>query len=437
MNTVTCPLSLFRQLLQSVVQDGAVALQVRAGLARRLDGLEWLLRGLAPAGPRPSPRHLFRLALHSNSSAAEIGLDGTRFTGLLLLGSGASAGRIWGLVRAGCGAESVDRFRLVGAGMHELPLEAVDPAPDRAGVAGELSPSPRWSRTVGALGGSEVWQRLTNLRIAVIGCGRSGSLMAMDLARIGVRHLTLIDPDRLEPHNLGEMDGVTPCELGEPKAEALAWPLRAARSDEGFFVEPILSSVAEPVAYRAARCHDVLVCCADNDAARLASAIVATLYHRPLIDVGTGISYQAENGNVEGAGRPSRPPAVARRTMGADVRLIVPGTGCLLCQGGLSNYGRAVEELTRWREPAAVRPARPWNEERAGSLRSLNQLAVSLAMRMLEDLVAERIQSSMWAHAEVAEDGRVWVSYPLVGGASRESCPLCARAGLGDEGLGE
>jgi hypothetical protein len=123
--------------------------------------------------------------------------------------------------------------------------------------------------------------------------------------------------------------------------------------------------------------------------------------------------------------------------MGADVRLIVPGAGCLLCHGGLSGFERAVLELTRVRESGLVPPAVAWNEERAGSLRSLNQLAIGIATRMLEDFVAERIQRSMWAHAEVDDEGRTRISYPLWPGASTGGCTLCARAGIGDEGLGE
>lgn len=46
--------------------------------------------------------------------------------------------------------------------------------------------------------------------------------MAVTLVRLGIPRLTLIDPDLIEPHNLGEMDAVTDADLGRPKAEALA-----------------------------------------------------------------------------------------------------------------------------------------------------------------------------------------------------------------------
>jgi molybdopterin/thiamine biosynthesis adenylyltransferase len=45
--------------------------------------------------------------------------------------------------------------------------------------------------------------------------------------RLGVRSLTLIDPDAIEAHNLGEMDTVTEEDLGAFKVEALAKRLRS------------------------------------------------------------------------------------------------------------------------------------------------------------------------------------------------------------------
>jgi hypothetical protein len=287
----------------------------------------------------------------------------------------------------------------------------------------------RWSRTIGALGGEDVWQRLIRLPIAVIGCGRTGSIVAFMLAALGIRHLTLIDPDVIEPHNLAEMDVVGDADVGRPKVEAAADHLRDRLAASCGSILPVNAPIAVPEAISAAIGCDVLFACPDNDAARLAVAIIGTLYHRVVVDVGTGIHFPTDP--VLTIRNPHS--AIRNRWMGADVRLIVPGDGCLLCRGSLTHYGRALDDLINHRDPNL--PARVWNEERAGSLRSLNQLAAALAVRLLEDLVAERIQGSIWARVDVNEAGRVAVDYPLgePPPASRE-CPLCAKAGLGDEG---
>jgi molybdopterin/thiamine biosynthesis adenylyltransferase len=282
---------------------------------------------------------------------------------------------------------------------------------------------------MGALG-RDVWERLVGLNVVVVGCGRTGSLMAVSLARLGIRRLALIDPDCVELHNLGEMDAVSQADLGTPKAEALARHLFSLSSPGRISILPLNASVAHPTALSAAKAGDVLVCCADNDAARLATGLIATLYHKVLLDIGTGIFH--ERGEQGSAFRIPH-SAIRNRRMGADVRLIIPGDGCLLCRGNLTAYSQAVEDLCNHRPPARVQGE--WRQERAGSLRSLNQLVAGLAVQMFQDLVAERIQGSIWARVEFDEAGQLEVRYPPIQPTSSSECPLCAKAGLGDEGL--
>jgi len=58
---------------------------------------------------------------------------------------------------------------------------------------------------------------------------------------------------------------------------------------------------------------------------------------------------------------------------------------------------------------------------------------VHVALQALQDLVAERIQASLWGRLEVDAQGRWRVNYPAPEPLS--NCPLCPRAGLGDAEL--
>jgi hypothetical protein len=147
----------------------------------------------------------------------------------------------------------------------------------------------RWSRTIGALGGTAIWQRLTTLRACIIGVSRTGSLIAASLAQMGVQTLTLIDPDVVEAHHLDAMDGITPDDLGRPKVAAVAAHLQRLCPASTFTVLP--HRVTEHPALVRVKEADVLFCCVDNDAARLITTTLATLYLKPLIDVGTGIFF--------------------------------------------------------------------------------------------------------------------------------------------------
>ena len=422
MNTLTCPLPTFQRLLRALTEEPRQSALVRVGLHHTPPDNQWLVRDLvlSPHDLSPAHQQVFRVirSAHLPSiNPAILDLEAA-VCGHLYLGDGPWRAHLRGFVRVADAIEPLHQLSLVGAGMHRIPIS--DPPDQVHATNGRHTRSDhlRWSRTIGALGGEAVWQRLTQLSVAIIGCGRTGSLVAVSLARLGIRQLTLIDPDLVEIHNLGEMDGIGDADLGRPKAEALADRLRSLLPGVQVSISAVAASIAAPAAFDAAKACDVLFCCADNDAARLATAILATLYHRVLVDIGTGIFYrdspaeeqtsgraQQREGLVQSALSPafSASQQPAPRTMGADVRVILPGDGCLLCRGNLSNYAQAVEDICNHHEPADLQ--NQWSQHRAGSLRSLNQLAAALGVQMLQDVVSARLESSTWARIEFNEVG--------------------------------
>lgn len=72
---------------------------------------------------------------------------------------------------------------------------------------------------------SGIAQKLEGARVVCVGVGSLGSTVALQLARSGVGHLTLIDPDRLMSANLGR-HVLGADDLGLPKAEALQEQIR-------------------------------------------------------------------------------------------------------------------------------------------------------------------------------------------------------------------
>jgi hypothetical protein len=298
----------------------------------------------------------------------------------------------------------IDLVRIAAGG---LPVIALRPQP----LANH--PTPSWldevvfSRTIGVLG-QAAWRRLHRLHIGLVGCGRLGSLFAYGLSRIGIRRLTLIDPDRLEPHNLGEMDVVEAADVGRPKAEALASRL------SGPGLTAVADSVLSPSGQMALKSADVFICCADHGSARLATGLLAALYLRPLLDVGTGI--------LDG-------PEGARQ--GADVRMLLPGR-CLLCWGSVADFATARREL---REGEASSRAHDWRQQRRGSLRSLNGVAANLGLRLLEEVVAGRRTESAWLRLETDATGLPFLERRGVQPGT--GCRACALTGAGDAGVRE
>ena len=88
-------------------------------------------------------------------------------------------------------------------------------------------------------------------------------------------------------------------------------------------------SVARTYQNQGVKLSDLIICCADNDSARLAAGLLASLYLRPLLDIGSGIV--REGGGLR---------------MGGDIRLVLPGEGrCLWCFGGVAAPHEALRGL--------------------------------------------------------------------------------------------
>ena len=296
----------------------------------------------------------------------------------------------------------VDSVQLVGPGMHRLSTNLQEPTPTDL----PQHDAERWSRTIGALG-EDSWQRLRQIHFGLVGVGRTGSGMAFALVRMGIRALTLIDADRVELHNLDAMTGVTERDLGQPKVTAVQSTLQEVSSSVRIVTVP--KSILTLPAFIAAKQADFLISCTDNSAARLATGMIATLYAKPLLDLGTGIFDSGQE-----------------RRMVGDVRLILPGR-CLLCFGGVAN-----PEVARTIFTAQPYAPPVWNQERQGSLLSLNTVLIGHALRMIEDLVDERIQASCWLHYEF--DARGNPSVQIITLPSDPDCPLCPYAAMGDAG---
>jgi hypothetical protein len=322
---------------------------------------------------------------------------------LVALGVGPAAGQVGGLCFGPDGPEPLHAVAVVGPGLPRVMLSHPVSAPGPAALHEEA-----WSRTVGALGAG-TWRRLRELHVAIVGCGRSGSLAATALQRLGVGRLTLLDPEVLEVGNLGEMDGVTPADVGRAKVEAVAGVLRAGWP--ALAVGPVAESVLALPGLVAVKGADVLLGCADRPRARLATSCLAALYLKPLLDVGTGVFHED-----------------AGRRLGADVRLVLPGR-CLLCLGGVAGGEQAVREVLAGTSAGPV----DWRRQRAGSLRSLNGVAVYLGLRLLEELVAGRLGQSVWQRLEFDGAGLPRLEPHLA--PVDAGCRLCGLAGSGDEGV--
>lgn len=409
---LTLPRALLDRALRTLFRGGLRFLDHPVGVVRG-PGQEVIEIVLAR---HPTPTgDLLRIRLADEAAPPLTGDFGDeRVLGSVVVGDGRRLGECAGVVRSGtAGFRPITELKLLGAGLDRLEVGVRFNQPQRSLVP--LAPgSDRWSRTQRALG-ELTHRRATALRAGVVGCGRSGSLLATQLARFGLESVVLVDPDRVELGNLGESE-FGEDDLGMTKVEAVQ---RRLKSDfPGMHLEPVAQSAAQLYAIEALKRCDVLFCAPDQPAPRLVAAILAAAFARPLIDLGTQVH--------------RRP---GQSLMGADVRLVLPDR-CLFCFGGVRGERAGWEML---RDPGKEREflrTRDWTRERQGSLRSLNLMAIALALRLFEDWAAGHIGESRWLHAEWDNVGALTLTAPAAENSALTPC-ACALCGWADAGIGQ
>lgn len=129
---------------------------------------------------------------------------------------------------------------------------------------------------------------LAKWRIALVGCGGLGTVVAESLLRAGARDLTLIDHDRIEASNLNRWQGGTPADVGKTKARVLA--RRLARMAPDARIEYLCRGLDHPSAAAAVARSDVVIGLLDNDAARWQLSHVAIHYMVSYFDAGVVIN---------------------------------------------------------------------------------------------------------------------------------------------------
>lgn len=211
-------------------------------------------------------------------------------------------------------------------------------------------------------------RRLEQLRVAIVGVGGTGSIIAQQLVHLGIRSFILIDPDIIETTNLNRVVGVTPGDIGEKKAVIAEKYLK--NFNEKVTVQIVDGDVVNNSVASRLRDADLILCCTDSHGSRSIIQQVAYQYLIPCIDMGSTITQT--DGLITGIfGR---------------VQLLAPGLPCLWCSE-LLDGGEVrrdmMSESERKLDPYIVGAREP-----APSVISLNGTVVSLAVTMVLGIVA-------------------------------------------------
>ena len=152
--------------------------------------------------------------------------------------------------------------------------------------------APLFNRNIRAFG-ADIQATLGDLRVAVVGSGGTGSAVAEQLVRLGVRRLTLIDVDTLSDSNVTRVYGSTPEDVGRPKVETLRDHLQRIAPDLVCDIHQSMITVERTA--RQLTKNDLIFGCTDDNAGRLVLSRLATYMLTPVIDLGVLLSCDAES----------------------------------------------------------------------------------------------------------------------------------------------
>jgi molybdopterin/thiamine biosynthesis adenylyltransferase len=166
--------------------------------------------------------------------------------------------------------------------------------------------------------GESLNQDLAKLRIGVVGCGGTGSAVAMLLARLGVGYIALFDPDTIEETNLNRLHGAFANDAVNhlPKVEVIARSLAGLENTQ---IRTFQMRVGDSSCQDALKSCDILFGCTDDHAGRFLLNRFAYYYVTPVIDLGLA----SELSNDE-------PPVV--KCLDGRVTVLLPENTCLMCR---------------------------------------------------------------------------------------------------------
>ena len=243
-------------------------------------------------------------------------------TSVLFLGNGQIHARVWHPT----GTPEMISVRVLGTTLSEA-----RPSANQSDTTADSAYLQRQALSIG----QETVRRLQSLRVAVIGCGGTGSAVSVLLARAGIGRLLLVDPDIVTETNLNRLHGSTRRDADKERSKVSVLKDHIEQMGLGTHVAVSKSALADAAVARLLRSCDVVFGCTDDHLGRLVLNRLAYFYYIPVIDTGLSVVPRKD----------SRPAHISGR-----VTVLRPGVACLLCRGVI-NPRRAREQGLRHSRP--------------------------------------------------------------------------------------
>jgi hypothetical protein len=315
---------------------------------------------------RARDEKLAYLAVHNHGTDREVGFSHIDFQShergypaLLQIGRGVPVGAlVFGLrsIEADVWIPDGTRLALDEAVVVGNTIQRLTSSPRKYSGAAEATYD-RQVRMFGKNGQNE----LANCRVAILGLGGIGSLVAEYLARLGVGHFLLVDDDLVEGSNLSRIVGASTSDARDKNTKVSVAERMILQANSRAHVRLIVDDAAKQSVAKQLTNSEYVFLAADSMRARLVFNALVHQYLIPGVQLGSKIRSDREGNliDVMSANRPVR-----------------PGHGCLWCNQLIDANALAKEAKTD-----TERKAQAYGVEEANpSVISLNAVAAAHAV---------------------------------------------------------
>ena len=223
--------------------------------------------------------------------------------------------------------------------------------------------------------GVKCQSKLARLRVGIIGLGSVGGMVAEALVRMGMQALLLVDPDKVEIHNLDRLLHATQNDIGKHKALLSADRLRDCATARHFAVDACTLPAQHEMALGKILDCDLLFSAVDRPLPKDLLNRIAYTHYIPVISGGVFVD--------------NKPDGTLGQTAWG-VTLVGPGRRCLRCDGQYTSSDVTMERDGSLDDPAYIQSL----EEQGQAQRNQNvfpfcaNLASGMVLEMLRLVIA-------------------------------------------------
>lgn len=229
-------------------------------------------------------------------------------------------------------------------------------------------PETKFDRQIKAIGKREQ-RTLQDMVITIVGVGGTGSALAVQLTRMGVKRLRLVDMDLVDETNIPRIYGSREKDVGKPKVKVLKKYLEKFSNT---VIDAIQADVTSTDIASTLVDSDVIFGCTDNLTSRSVLNDISIQYYLPLIDVGCRIHLD-KDGSIN--------QAIMK------VQTVTPDSACLWCSGTLDGRLIMQESLTEDEKKKLAKEGYYNDLSKQPSVISMTTMAASMAIHKLLSLL--------------------------------------------------